>query len=91
LPAAKDSGLEAIGFCRVRSLSGTFACQSLTARTVEVRKEAMRMNLKDLNGSPVMILAVLIDDIEKLLCLNLEHPRMNELSFIGDAGVMFCE
>ena len=59
--------MEAIGFCRVRSLSGTFACQSLTARTVEVRKEAMRMNLKDLNGSPVMILAVLIDDIEKLL------------------------
>jgi hypothetical protein len=61
----KDSGLEAIGFCRVRSLSGTFSCQSLTARTVAVRKEAMRMNLKDLNGSPVRILAVLIDDIEK--------------------------
>ena len=33
------------------------------------------MNLKDLNGSPVMILAVSIDDIEKLLCLNLETSK----------------
>jgi hypothetical protein len=49
------------------------------------------MNLKDLNGSPVMILAVFIDDIEKLLCLNLEHPRMNKLSFIGGASLMSCE
>lgn len=37
--------LEAIGFGRVRSLSGTFFCQSLTARTVEVRREAMIMVL----------------------------------------------
>jgi len=52
----------------------------------------MRMNLKDLNGSPVMILAIfIIDDIEKLLCLNLEHPRMNKLSFIGDPSLMSCE
>jgi hypothetical protein len=56
---------------------------------VEVRKDAMRMILKDLNGSPV--LALFIDDIEKFLCPNLEHQGMNELSFIGDAGVMFFE
>jgi hypothetical protein len=89
LLAGRDSGLEGIGFWRVRSLSGTLFRQSLTARTVEVRKDAMRMILKDLNGSPVW--ALFVDDLEKFLCPNLEHQGMNELSFIGDAGVMFFE
>jgi len=62
--------MEAIGFWRVRSLSGTFACQSLTARTVEVRKEAMRMNLKDLNGTPVGGLAFLLM-ISKNFCVGI--------------------
>jgi hypothetical protein len=36
-------------------------------------------------------LALFIDDNRTFLCANLEHQGMNELSFIGDAGVMFFE